>query len=235
MHLTRLTCGMIVLLILSSLFIVTTVNAEEEIENLVEATFNIEFKTGTDINIEVTIDALKLTTDETYTSNEIITATDIQLGAFGLLLYQMLKRQFEGVFPNAKFLNFSMPVFNGNIFSEKLNVKLTPAFFGINNTVDATNFINGALDMSALVNYTLNLQAEPGWNNTYKIVLGNKLDYQKTNGILSGNTFSWSLKNWDGNKPSRVANLQIKKKESTTKKLGSEDIFLEFKLGPKEP
>ena len=222
------------LLICTSLLVNTTA-VGEEIENLVEASFNIEFQSGTDLNIEVTMEAQKLTTDETFNANEIKSATDIQLGAFGLLLYQMLKRQLEDIFPNAKLLNFSMPIFNGNTFNEKLNVKLTSAFFGMNNPVNSTNLINGILDISAWINYSLELKAEPGWNNTYKIGLGNNLDYQKTNGKISDNTITWSLKNWDGNSPNRIAEIQIKKKNPTTQKIVSEDIFLEFNLDSKEP
>jgi hypothetical protein len=235
MRLARLISGIMILLIFLSFFIVNAANAEDEIENFVEATFDIEFETGTDLNIEITIDALQLTTDETYTASEIKSAPDIKLGAFYLLLYQMLERQLEDVFPNAEFLNFSMPVFDGNTFNEQLNVKLTSSFFGLNDSVNAHNFINGVLDISAWINYSLNLQAEPGWNNTYNIVLGENLDYQRTNGILSGDTITWTLSNGDGNKPSRIAEIKIKKKNPTTEKLESEDIFLEFELDSKDP
>lgn len=237
MHSIRALSIAFVSLLLFSLLIINTNAAEDEIENLIEATFTFEFETGTDLNIEIIIDALKLTTDKTYTAGEIEVASELEKGAFGFALYQMLERQLENIFPNAEFLNFTMPVFDEvtNTFNEELNVKLTSSFFGLNDSVNAHNFINGVLDISAWINYSLNLQAEPGWNNTYNIVLGENLDYQRTNGIFYINKISWILKNWDGSKPSRIAEIQIKKKEPTTEKLESENIFLEFELDSKEP
>lgn len=231
MHLGRVTSLAIIALILSSFLIVDVTTAEDTIDNLVVAEFYINFVTSTSLNLEIIMDALKLTTDKTYDAESIKSATDINLGAFSLLLYQMLDRQLNEVFKNADIVNFSMPTFDGDKFKEELNVELTSSFFGLNNSVNANDFINGVLDMGALVNYSLTLQAEPGWNNTYIIELGQNLGYQRTTGTFDGiNVIRWAVKNWNGNNPSRLAELQLKLDDPTTPASETDDIFLDFML-----
>lgn len=230
MHSKKLVVLTICAVILSSFFIANIASAQDDTENLVEATFNIEFVTGTELNINVTMDAQKLTLDRVYTADEIKSALPEDVGAFKLLLYQMLQRQMNATFKNAEILNLSRPAFDGNTFNEELNVKLTSSFFELSSSVNVDNFINGILDMSAIVNYSINFHGEPGWNNTYIINLGENLNYQRTNGVTSGNNMVWTLKNWDGKSPDKTAEFQVNKTNPTTKTLGSENIFLEFEL-----
>lgn len=227
MHSKKLVVLAICVVILSSLFVANTVSAEDEIENLVEATFNIEFITATELIINVTMDAQKLTVspNTTYTSDQIKSLSEYYLGACAGKLSNMLQTQIYETFKNAEILNFDIPVFNGNTFNEELNVRLTSSFFELSNLVNADNFINGILDMSAIVNYTINFHGEPGWNNTYIVDLGANLNYQRTNGVTSGNKMVWTLKNWDGNTPDKTAEIQVNKTNPTTKTLGVEDIF----------
>jgi hypothetical protein len=234
MHLSRLISLIMVVLILSSFFIANGATAKDIIDNNVVAEFYIDLVTGTDLNIEVIMNAYKLTTDATYDSEGIKSANEQDLGAFRLLLYQMLDRQLDETFKNADILNFTMPTFDGDKFREELNVKLTSSFFGLNNSVNADDFINGMLDMGAFVNYSLNLQVEPGWNNTYIIELGQTLGFKRTTGTLDGNYIEWVVENWNGNNPSRLAELQLKMDDPTTPTLESEDIFLDFILDSKD-
>jgi len=234
MRLNRLISLITGVLILSSFFIVNVTSADDTIDNLVVAEFYIYFETSTSLNLEITMDAQKLTTDHTYDAGGIKSATDQELGAFRLLLYQMLDRQLDATFKNADVLNFSMPIFDGDKFYEQLNINLTSSFFGLNDSVNANDFINGMLDMGAIVNYSLNLQAEPGWNNTYIIELGQNLNYKWTTGTLDGTYIKWTVKNWNGNSPSKSAELQLKKDNPTTHSLYSEDISLEFILDSKD-
>jgi hypothetical protein len=233
MRLNKLICFIMILLILFSSFLVNVATADDTIDNLVVAEFYVYFVTGSSLDLEVIMDAQKLTTDKTYYSQDIKNASERDLGAFELLLYQMLDRQFDETFKNADVLNFSMPVFDGNKFSEKLNINLTSSFFGLNESVNSNDFINGVLDIGAIVNYSLNLQAEPGWNNTYFIELGQNLNYKLTTGTIDGNYIKWTVKNWNGNSPSKFAELQLRKYVPTTPSLKSEDIFLEFMLDSK--
>lgn len=234
MRLNRLFHVIIVVSLLSPLFLVEVTTAEDTIESKVTANFDIEFNTATDFKITITMDAQQLTLPEkTYTSEEIKNANEGDLGSFRLLLYQMLERQLKETFRNAEILNFSRPIFNGNTFNEELNVNLTYAFFNLNEDVNAYDFINGVFDMSAWVNYSFNLQAEPGWNNTYIFNLGPSLTFTRTTGTQSGNNILWVVKNWNGNNPGTTAELQLKKINPTTR-LESEDIFLEFELNFKD-
>jgi len=234
MHLGRLITLLICALILLSFFIIYNATAEDTIENLVEATFNIEFVTGTDLNIIITIDPQKLTTDKTYTADEIKSASPQQLGALGYLLYLMLESQLDVTFENAEIEDFEIPIFNGDQFTEELNVSLTSSFFELDDSVNVNDFINGILDMSACVNYSYTLQAESGWNNSYKIDLGSDLEFKRTTGIPIGKYIVWTVKNWDGNSQNKIAEIQLKKKVPATEKLESEDIFIGFKLDSRD-
>ncbi|KYK29759.1 hypothetical protein AYK20_00045 [Thermoplasmatales archaeon SG8-52-1] len=230
MQIGRLIALFICSIIFSSFLIINTISAEDTIENIVEATFNIEFISGTFLNLRITIDAERLTTDKTYTAEQIKSASLQQLGALGYLLYIMLENQFDVTFKNAEIKDFEIPIFDGSLFTEELNVSLSSSFFKLDNSVNVDNFINGVLDLSAYVNYSFVLQAEPGWNNSYKIDLGDDLEFKRTTGIPSGKHIVWTVKNWDGNFQNKVADIQVKKKEPTTDKIESEDIFIGFQL-----
>jgi hypothetical protein len=79
----------------------------------------------------------------------------------------------------------------------------------MNKTVNIPNLINGVLDLGAKVNYTFNLTANSGWNNTYTIILPNNILYQRTTGSVNGNKINWDLKNWDGSKPNLLSEISI--------------------------
>ena len=233
MHLSSLASMTIVTIIICSFLMVNLAVAEDTIDNMVIAEFYITFQTGTDLNIEVIMDAIQLTTDNTYDEEGIKSASEQDLGAFRLLLFQMLERQLEGIFENAEIVNFSMPIFNGERFIEELNVELTPSYFELSESVNTRDFINGVLDMGAVVNYSLDLQAEPGWNNTYLIGLGKNLAFKRTTGTLDGDGVRWTVKNWNGNNPSKLAIIQLNMGAPTSPAMTSDDIFLEFVLDTK--
>ncbi len=231
MRLNKTISLVVITLFLLSFLINNSSAQEEDIENLVEASFNIDFYTATDLLINITVKPYKLSmAGETFTSEQIKNANEQDLGSFRLLLFQMLESQLKKTFINAKILNFTRPVFDGNSFKEELNVELTSSFYAINESINAYDFINGILDMSALVNYSFTFSAEPGWNNTYYVDLGDNLDYQRTTGSLHGNKMEWLLNNWKGGNLNKKAEFQIKKKAPTTKKLDSEDIFISYQL-----
>ena len=204
---------------------------DEDIDNLVEATFEINFKSATDLIIDISINPLKLKmAGETFTYEEIKNANEQDLGSFRLLIFQMLESQLESTFSNANILNFTRPVFDGIFFNEQLNVELTSSFYGLNGTIYGYDFINGILDMSGLVNYSIPFSAEPGWNNTYFIDLGKNLDYQRTNGVIFGEKLRWIQNNWNGETSIKKADIQMKKKSPTSKDLDYEEIFISYHL-----
>jgi len=230
MQLERMINLLICLTLLLSFIIISSVAAEDEIENLVEATFYIEFISGSELNIEIILNPEKLTTDRIFSLEEIKSATAQQIGALGYLLYIMLEKQLDVTFENAEIKNFEIPEFDGNKFTEELNVSLSPSFFNLDNSVNVENFIDGVLDISALVNYSFNLYAETGWNNTYRIYLGDNLDFKRTSGTPSGKYIEWMVRNWEGTIENKIAEIQVKKINPTTKDIDSEDIFIGFEL-----
>ncbi|MCK5031898.1 MAG: hypothetical protein KAR64_10565, partial [Thermoplasmatales archaeon] len=115
-------------------------------------------------------------------------------------------------------------------FNEDFNVELPSSFFNLNESVNSEKFINGVLDIGAIVNYTFNLQTEQGWNNTYTIILSESIGYKRTTGSVENNRIQWEVKNGDGEHSSKLAEISIKLKDPTTPRLETEDIQLEFVL-----
>jgi hypothetical protein len=230
MHLNKLLDVIITISILSSFLFTNFTIGEEIIDNKVNASFDIEFVSGTYLNVYITMDAIKLTTDKTYDSEEIKTASDQEMGALKFQLYLMLDEQLKGFFKNADILNFSMPVFDNGLFYENINVELTSSFFNLNESVDSNNLINGILDMGAIVNYSFNLLTKPGWDNRYTFILPNTIEYTRTTGSVRENRIHWDVKNGDGQHPDVLAEISIKLPYPTTPKLERSDIKLEFIL-----
>ncbi len=217
---------------ISSTFFINTASAEDAPESLVDATFTIEFVTGTDLVVDVTMTAYKLTTDHAYTAEEIASASDEEMGALKLSIYLLLKNQINIVFGDAKVSNFEMPTYSSGVFNEELNVKLTSAFFGLNDSVDSESLINGVLDMGAVITYNFNLVTELGWNNTFTCVLPDSINFKSANTdkvSLNRKEITWIL-NWNGADAEKSATLSTRLKNPTTTLSETEDIFLTFDL-----
>ncbi|MEE9440387.1 MAG: hypothetical protein V3V27_00495 [Candidatus Thermoplasmatota archaeon] len=217
---------------ISSTFFINTASAEDASERLVDATFTIEFVTGTNLVVDVTMTAYKLTTDHAYTAEEIASASDEEMGALKLSIYLLLKNQINIVFGDAKVSNFEMPTYSSGVFNEELNVKLTSAFFGLNDSVDSESMINGVLDMGAVITYNFNLVTELGWNNTFTCVLPDSINFTSANTdnvSLNRKEITWIL-NWNGADAEKSATLSTRLKNPTTTLSETEDIFLTFDL-----
>ena len=216
--------------LMSVMFFSGPVAAEAGSDCSVVASFHIHFVSGTDILVDIVMDVDRLTTDRTYTADEINVATDLEMGALRYELYLMLKSQLEHVFPHANLLNFSMPEYRDERFHESLGVQLTAAFFELNETVNAHDIINGVLDMDAVVLYSFDFQAENGWNNTYTVILPDSMTFRNTTGTVNGNQIQWALTNWNGTHPSTTGWLSLQSTNPTTHYTQDEDILLEFRL-----
>ena len=235
MHLGKLLDAMLVILLLLSFIFVNVTIAEDEIESKVNANFDIEFVTGTDLKISVTLDVDEITVfGITYDGSGIQTVANNDLetmGAIKLRLRQLLGGQIESSFEYASVTALNAkPTYENTEFHDEYGINLTSAFFGLNETVNSHDFINGVMDMGAVVNYTFNLQAEPGWSNTYMFTLPSSMDYKRTTGSVNGNKIQWDVKNRDGEHPNTLAELSIKLADPTTSGLETEDIQLEFVL-----
>ena len=220
-----------VFLMFSMLFI-STLPAEDTPDSLVDATFAITFVTGTELVVDVTMTAYKLTTDHTYTADEIASASDEERGALRLSIYLLLKNQITAVFGDAETLNFEMPTYSNGVFNEELKVKLTPTFFGLNASVNTESLVNGVLDMGAVITYNFNLVTEPGWNNTFTYLLPDSINFKSANTdevSLDTKEITWTL-NWNAAETEKTAVLSTHLNSPTTAASEAEDLFLTFDL-----
>ena len=105
MRSNRLVNLMLVLLILSLFFIVQPVNAEDNIENQIEADFNIELKSATDLKISITMDVstiLLTASGVSYNKEDIQSVTNPEtMGAIKYALKSYLTGQIKQTFENA--------------------------------------------------------------------------------------------------------------------------------------
>ena len=235
MCLNRLVNLMIVSLILFSLFILPSVNAEEDTENLIEADFTIELKSATDLKISITADVSKIYLDALdvgYTGSEIASIAVSDSSRMSIIQYAlkiMLKNQIKNTFGPIEAAD-ELPVYDSGLFTDVFDVNLTNNYFSLNDSTNVYDFINGVLDMGATVNYTFNLQTDAGWNNTYTFNFGSIFGYYYVNtDLVEGNEkATWKVFNWDGSKPSSPAIIKLKNNNPTTQDLKDEDIDLNF-------
>jgi len=214
-------------------FFINTASADDAPDSLVDATFTIEFVTGTELVVDVAMTAYKLTIDEAYTADEIASAVDEKMGALKYAVFLLLKNQINTVFENAEISNFELPTYSSGVFNEELNVKLTSSYFGLNDSVDVESLVNGVLDMDAVVAYNFNLVTEPGWNNTFTCVLPESISFNSADGYgevaPNRKKIYWVL-NWNGANAEILAELSTRYKNPTTTVSENEDIFLTFDL-----
>jgi hypothetical protein len=224
--------------IFSVLFVINT-SAEDNPDSLVDANFDIEFITGTDLKISVTMYVSEITAFETtYDSSDIqnlaasVEYDDIIImGGIMQTLHDLLKDQIGMTFENANVVPLNTrPTYENTVFYEEYGVNLTSPFFGMNEIVNSHDFVNGVLDMDAIVYYSFSLHAVYGWNNTYTIILPEFMNYRSTTGSAENNRIQWDVKNRDGQHPELLAEISIQLIEPTTPRLTDDDIHLEFEL-----
>ena len=211
--------------------------AEESIDNTVDASFNIEMESATDLKItcELTVDKITLSgSGATYTGDEISvleTTNQLILGAIAQELSVALDNTLSESFQNADVVALQvLPTYSDGKFHAEFTVNLTSVYFGMGETINAHDFLNGVLDMGAKLDYIFNFNAQLGWNDTYVIELGGNIGYQRTNGEVDGNIITWIVRNGVGNNPSLAAELTILYNSPTTSSSETDDVFLEFKL-----
>lgn len=241
----HVTFFIILLFLISSttIFFTEQVNADEQIENIVNTQINIEMISATDLRLNVAMDVEKATAfGKTYDKNQIKLLTtslnreDIEaLGVIKNNLHITLYEQMKKIFQNSEInVLLDRPEYKNNVFNEEYNINLTSSFFGLNETINTYEYINGLLNMGGFIIYTFDLQAETGWNNTFVFDLNNRYSLIRTNGKydIMENTVQWDTKNWNGQKQNTTAELTIKDKNPTSTKQ-KEDVFLEFLLDAK--
>jgi hypothetical protein len=224
--------------ILSIFFTITPVSGQDSTGTFVDATFNIEMQSATDFKISVAMDVDRITVfGMTYDHDDIqdlaasSDVSDIEdMGAIKLSLSQLLESQLASTFKDSPVNTVTVkPTYGSGVFSSEYIVNLSSDYFGLNETIDAYELINGLLDMGAILDYDFELYAESGWNNTYVITLGQRIDYSGTNGVVDEDTIRWVVRNSKGTQPSFSADLLVRGRTPTTV-LKNEDVFLDFEL-----
>lgn len=213
-----------------------TASADQNIDTLVEARININFQSATDFNVNVECNVEKITlssSGKTYTNNDIktISGSDPEkMGAIKYALKTMIYDQINDVFLGAKIASLKdLLDYQNYKFYDTYSINLTTSFFGLNETANAYELINGVLDMSAVVNYDFVFKANEGWNITYIINLGEDYKFKLTNGKTTGENIEWTLLNGIGEKPEEDVLLLVVHKNPTSN-LEKEDITLDFCL-----
>jgi hypothetical protein len=238
MHSKRLLALSVVYLLLSTILITQTISAEEDAENKIDAVFDLEMISATDFktNCELTVHKLKMSgSGKTYSDTQIEAISTSDEGMLGAIRYQLqilINETLSESFEKCKIKALDdLPYYENGKFYADFSINLTTSYLNVNETINLHNFLNGILDMGALLDYSFILKAKLGWNNTYLIDLGDNFEFQKqANGTKKEDAIiEWSLKNGLGEQPSKFAELTIKDKNPTAT-WTKEDIFLEFQL-----
>lgn len=225
-----------VIVLLSSQFF-SLIGTAADSDNLVEANFDIVLVSGTQMTIDITVTPKKLTTDRVYFHSDILSATSEELGALKYAVFLMLKDQLSNIFRGVSLDNFSLPAHQAGVFTESLDLTLDSAFFNMNSTVNAQDFVNGFLDMGASISYVFPFSAEPGWNNTYTIVLSSEMILEAANTVdvsSDGTSLTWKVENWFGNGMPAEGQLSIKEINPSTT-IQTEDISILFEIDSGTP
>ena len=243
----KLTMMIIAMFVLTSFLITSITTAENQIDNIVNAHFDIVLKDATNFEIDVYMDVIQVTAfGETYDNGDVknlVTSTNSDdkeaLGVVKNYLHESLFEQISNIFGNdAVSALINKPLFENNQFTDMYSVNLTYTFFNINKTIDAYKFVNGAFDMGANITYNLELYAKDGWNDTYVFILPENigLSYANTTTVSLDTThITWALSNYNGNDKEENAVLRIHDKYPTFEQSEGENIYLNFKINAVTP
>jgi hypothetical protein len=209
--------------------------ADNGIDSIVDAQFDIQYISGTKLQVNVVMDIKQITVfSSTYGKSEIqmLANDDLEtIGAIKLRLRQMLEEQIGSTFEFANITTLmNKPTYENGKFYDEYSIILNSMFFDLNKTVNTSDFINGLLDMDAVIFYDFTFHAVSGWNNSYVIILPEHMTYRYTTGSVQNNRIQWGLKNRDGDHPELLAEISIKLIEPTTPKAIEDDLHIELEL-----
>jgi hypothetical protein len=209
--------------------------ADNGTDSIVDAQFDIEFISGTKLKLNVIMDVKQITVfSSTYGKSEIqvLANDDLEtMGAIKLRLRQMLEEQIEVTFEFADITALmNKPTYENGQFYDEYSIILNSAFFDLNRSINTSDFINGLLDMDAVIFYDFTFHAVLGWNNSYEIILSEHMTYRYTTGSVENNRIRWELKNSDGANSEVLAEISIKFIEPTTPKGTEDSLHIEFEL-----
>ncbi len=233
-----LAVSVIFLILFQSLYFVSA----DQNNDLVEANIILDMNNGTNLtaSVEITVSRIFLeASDKTYTKTDIENIANDNskahlMGALSYAIRSDMLSQIRDSFENAEVLPIKeLPSYENGKFLDNFNIKLISNFFNLNESVNSYRFINGILDISGMVNYSFNFQAKTGWNNTYTIRLGEKLEYFKaTNGKVKNKNIEWTVLNNNGNQPIKEGKLILRSTNPSIEP-AKEKIELYFNLETK--
>lgn len=234
-----------IVLVLYSLFILPVATSADVIDDRVSCEFTVDMISGTQLSIEVTADVQRITlsaSGNTYTKSDIQTFSTSNPETMGAIKYAIktaISDQIRGSFPDSEIkTDNALPLFSSPYFSDSYHVSLSPTFFSLNETVNASELINGLLDCDAVINYSIPLKASFGWNNTFVFVLPETLSYKRTTGTVKQEKITWKVFNSDGNTPQRTAEVSLMSTDPSYKMDGNQSIKTTFEIqcqNPKTP
>lgn len=230
-------------LMISSGFFWPNVRGEDASFDIIDCAFNFEMKTATDFYLNVQMRINRATAfGQIYNNagvNGLATSGDADdseaLGVIKNNLHNSLRNQLIDVFgeKNIDPLGYK-PTYQSPYFYEEYNINLTSDYFGINETINPYELINGVLDMGGWMNYNFIFKADHGWNNTYSMNLGENYKLQRAiYGSVMNQIIEWEVRNGNGENPEKEGVLIISRKNPTSD-LEEEDITLDFILNSKE-
>ena len=174
MHHNKIISSILTIFLIFSSFITIVSIAKNNLDDNIDAVFEIEILSGTEFKINITADVKKIFLDAngiTYDKDDIIKISENNsevLGAIKYALKNSITSQIIVIFTEADIHSLNeLPSFNDGFFYDEYLINLTSAFFNFEYEISTSDFINGLLDMGAIVNYTFNLIAESGWNNSF--------------------------------------------------------------------
>jgi hypothetical protein len=235
--------SMFVVSIILSCVAASQVAAAPAVDSQVNATITCQFESGSQLTVHAQMLVNKITVfDHMYDRQaiEALSSTDPYImGAIMLRLHESLRTQVNSAFNSSQIDTMNTkPVYALPYFTDDFRVNLTPLFFSYMKPINLSNFLNGVLDMGAVVTYHCNLTAEPGWNISYiyRFPAGLTLDFANTPIVSADNDqVEWDVKNSEGGALPLAAVLSMRAENPTTPLKETEDISIEFMLDAQMP
>ncbi len=228
-------CFLFVLLI-SFIVLGICVQADEAGDD-VEGSFTVSIVDGSSFLVTFTgdVDEVLLTASgKSYSKTEIQSISQSYPEVMGAIKYAIMTKvtdQIHQSFPQAIIASETeLPQYQQQLFQDEYLIELTADFFDFNDSVDASNFINGLLNIGAFVNYSFPLSSLEGWNNSYRFVLSDSIGYKRTNGKVSGNEILWEIRNNEGQQPSKTGKVTLFFTSPTTPTTSNESIEVLFQI-----
>jgi len=230
----------ITFILLINFIFVFNVAADDEIETVIDAYFNIDLQSATDLVVDYEIYVTKIMLsvgEETYSGTDILEISNtnqVLLGAISQEINILVNGTLSDTFKNARIKSLQvLPDYVNGKFTGQFKVNLTSGFFRINESINAEELVNGMLDMDARLDYNFNLTAKQGWDNTYTFDLGDTYTFKSTDGKIDGDSLEWKVLNSEGEN-SVISPLLIIYKKNPSSTSTVEDVFLRFNLDSRQ-